>query len=115
MEPRNLKVYKYELIRFLNTIHRLDIIIPKEILDEVNNKSYHIYPCVGDSIDICDGARVVKTLRTEDLDFENITFDIVNSGYARCPKCSTPEITHVKLTPDKSIWGCTHCDWNATY
>jgi len=78
-----VRVYKHEVFEFLNSIGRLDAIIPEEEMNEIHKYNYQISGNIGQSISILKGATIIKTLRLEDLMFDNLSFSIVPNGCVR--------------------------------
>ena len=107
-----INIYVRELINFLKSIGRLDAIIPDDVMEEVYNNNYSISG-FSDSISICKGTQVIKELRPEDLNLNDICLSLVTSGYARCPKCNSNDISYERVTPDgKGEYVCWDCEWS---
>ena len=117
MENNSIIIYKHDMFDFLERINRLDKLIPKNIMDEISLNKYRISGRIGHAIDILEnrGAQIIKTLHLGELQFDNISFNIISSGWARCGKCRSHEIMCKDIPPDKVTWSCKHCDWNTTH
>ena len=110
-----IAVYEREILSFLKSIGRLDAIIPDDVMEEVYNNNY-IISGHWDSISICKGTQVIKELKTKDLNLNDIHLSIVTSGYARCPKCNSDDISYERVTPDgKGEYVCWDCEWSVPY
>lgn len=107
-----IAVYSYEVLNFLKSIERLEAIIPDDIMEEVCNNDYQISGN-NNSIDILKGAEVIKELKIEALNLNDILLSVVTGGYARCPNCKSDEISYERFTLDgKGEWVCHDCQWS---